>query len=881
MPDMLNVQMNERVDLEDFSQLAQSPDEHARNAASNFFLPVTGQKCWVLSGFTSQNPTAAQLRVTKGSAFLTTKVGGEVQTGFIIGADGDATKTLDLASYPDGTYYAYVRFEYQEGDIASRVFWNASGSGSEFAQLTNTRKLANWNLRVEASTPGSEWMRVSQVVKSGGALAISDLRELYFEGTVASNYASTWTNRVSDRATYGVTNLKDFIEVARAKYQDFTGGSAAGHRWWEDPGYGILDTLRIGAISTGFVTWGFTLDIPGGLDAGIGEGEAWVRGIFTYWGGDYRTFTANRDTYVDLNYLGALTYTEVANGAAAPPLAGNAIRLFCIVTDGSDIPETRQLYSPGLTLDSSSRQLTLNAVSGETPTLMFKKAMGPEGQPQFSTAGTIQGAILFHQYDGYSYGQGAAIRAQAAATHTAGNIPTMLVFCTAETNWEAERLRLTHQGDLWLGLAAASTVRYKLGIGQNANQRGLAVLSGAANSPAVEMSATANSGFIGYNAYLSDDTPSLKYANTLASRGATGFLFNRASYHNRIFVIADYGTSTAGSAFTVEPMAAFWKDIDGGHLIVCDHGSTFLDSPYNMLEVKRTCSVTTDDAYTTLLNTGSSGATGFGEVGLRLKNGSYSTKHAWRTYMPDNIVGDWSLRFNYDDTDILTLVASSGDPKGYFGSNSSSQSIWQVKGNFRLQNGSVAHGMTNVYPTDVPAVLDCYSSTEGGGWLTGLSENIRALGLRGCQTNEDTTDTSASNACVEVYAAKRNGVNLQAISATGNLFAIQNFGTTRLVLKGDGTLHLTNTTLVALDDYEDALACRDAAYAQVNPKMVVKYDLKKLQQMGVMAGNFINYQGMQALVLGGIGELYHVLDYLLKKLGMDYDAIRREVRGLN
>lgn len=53
-----------------------------------------------------------------------------------------------------------------------------------------------------------------------------------------------------------------------------------------------------------------------------------------------RLFTASKDTYVDiLSTAGvfSLVYTEVANGAAAPALAANSIRLAKVVTDATDI----------------------------------------------------------------------------------------------------------------------------------------------------------------------------------------------------------------------------------------------------------------------------------------------------------------------------------------------------------------------------------------------------------------------------------------------------------------------------------------------------------------------------------------------------------------
>lgn len=50
-----------------------------------------------------------------------------------------------------------------------------------------------------------------------------------------------------------------------------------------------------------------------------------------------RTFTASRDTYIDLSSSGVITYTEVTNNAASPVLTANSIRIGIIVTGASNI----------------------------------------------------------------------------------------------------------------------------------------------------------------------------------------------------------------------------------------------------------------------------------------------------------------------------------------------------------------------------------------------------------------------------------------------------------------------------------------------------------------------------------------------------------------
>lgn len=50
-----------------------------------------------------------------------------------------------------------------------------------------------------------------------------------------------------------------------------------------------------------------------------------------------RSFTASKDTYVDIDSTGTVQYTEVANNAASPALAANSIRIAIIITGASNI----------------------------------------------------------------------------------------------------------------------------------------------------------------------------------------------------------------------------------------------------------------------------------------------------------------------------------------------------------------------------------------------------------------------------------------------------------------------------------------------------------------------------------------------------------------
>ncbi len=50
-----------------------------------------------------------------------------------------------------------------------------------------------------------------------------------------------------------------------------------------------------------------------------------------------RTFTASKDTYIDVDSAGAITYTEVANNAASPALSAGNVRIGIIVTAAGSI----------------------------------------------------------------------------------------------------------------------------------------------------------------------------------------------------------------------------------------------------------------------------------------------------------------------------------------------------------------------------------------------------------------------------------------------------------------------------------------------------------------------------------------------------------------
>lgn len=238
--DTLRVEANERVDYGDFNHaVGESLDAILRRPGEAFYsYDGATVRSWILDGFTMANPSGKQLVVSKGRAILSARINGQLQYGYLL-ADGDLTKTVDMAPLGSATYNVYVRFEVVDGDNSSRIFWNPAGSGSEFAQTIPTRRLANWSMRVETSNPGAEWVQIGTANNAGVSLVLVDQRPLYFEGAVHQSYQSGWStdgggganDRNADRQQYGVKDLQTFTGSVRQCLEDIKGRGL--RRWWD------------------------------------------------------------------------------------------------------------------------------------------------------------------------------------------------------------------------------------------------------------------------------------------------------------------------------------------------------------------------------------------------------------------------------------------------------------------------------------------------------------------------------------------------------------------------------------------------------------------------------------------------------------------------
>ncbi len=259
--DRLRTEGNERVDLKDFQYLAdEGLNVESEQTPGKFLTSPTGTRAWILDGFAMSNPSGAQLTVTKGRAILSRREGGNVTHGMVT-TEGDSTKTLDLSAFALATFGIFIRFEYVDADKLSRVFWDPSAQ-QEFAQNIDTRRQANWSVRVESTSPGTEWLQIGDVTVSGGpAISITDRRDFYFEGPVDVSFQSGWStdgggiaaDRNATRAVDGVFDMQTFTAAMRQCLEDIKG---RGLRRWFDAGIGGMnvgfdtdpdeDTVKVG-----------------------------------------------------------------------------------------------------------------------------------------------------------------------------------------------------------------------------------------------------------------------------------------------------------------------------------------------------------------------------------------------------------------------------------------------------------------------------------------------------------------------------------------------------------------------------------------------------------------------------------------------------------
>lgn len=156
----------------------------------------------------------------------------------------------------------------------------------------------------------------------------------------------------------------NFTAITQA-IQDFDGSQIAAGSVTDGALATNIDPITRGKETiANFVYSGCTWSSVSGLAGTMAGGTYYVNGNRIVSPGVVsHTFTASKDTYIDLDYLGNVTYVAVANGATSGmTLTANAIRVALVVTGSSSIssvtqtgidPISNQIYpnSPALPLN--------------------------------------------------------------------------------------------------------------------------------------------------------------------------------------------------------------------------------------------------------------------------------------------------------------------------------------------------------------------------------------------------------------------------------------------------------------------------------------------------------------------------------------------------
>lgn len=112
----------------------------------------------------------------------------------------------------------------------------------------------------------------------------------------------------------------------------------------------VNDTVEIGKLHektseylANFIYSGGYIGISSGLVGTFSNIVYYISGVrYTATSVANKTYTASKDTYVDIGTDGTVDYNEVANNAASPALAASHIRVAIIVTNGTNITVINQ-----------------------------------------------------------------------------------------------------------------------------------------------------------------------------------------------------------------------------------------------------------------------------------------------------------------------------------------------------------------------------------------------------------------------------------------------------------------------------------------------------------------------------------------------------------
>ena len=183
--------------------------------------------------------------------------------------------------------------------------------------------------------------------------------------------------------------------------------------------------------------------------------------------------------------------------------------------------------------------------------------------------------------------------------------------------------------------------------------------------------------------------------------------------------------------------------------------------------------------------------------------------------------------------------------------------------------GDVAHPFTSLAEADTYSTFTKYDGSLGGAIWRGFNSSGMAqnMSIRSYGVSVATTDVAGSVAPISFSCSQSDGsTGAAAMGTSDNMVIMDNAGSARFLLKGNGDLHITNTTLVALDDEDDiglVRAFQKASSKGVGLVMskwdeVMKENEEDLRRVGVLSSesDFVIQQNFNSLIGGSVWQLY-------------------------
>lgn len=245
-------------------------------ASTSGVAPMTGGYA-----VNAQGTPDMTVAVSTGVAYVTaTPSGGNSQLFRV--KNSASTNVTIAANASGGTRYDWVYIQLDATKLA-----NPNSAGTDAATLVTSRSTSN---TTDNGTPPTYGTLLAVITVANGASSITN-----------GNITDSRTQTVATSSTTTLTSAIVFDHVN------------SGCVWTADSAGSTL----AGSMTAGVV-------YVSGTRASVSAVSA-------------HSFTASKDTYVDVDSTGTLTYTEVANNAASPALSTGRMRLAIIVTNGSSI----------------------------------------------------------------------------------------------------------------------------------------------------------------------------------------------------------------------------------------------------------------------------------------------------------------------------------------------------------------------------------------------------------------------------------------------------------------------------------------------------------------------------------------------------------------